>query len=230
MQSMKKAGTLALIVLAFAVSACGKSESQKKAEEATKQLEQAAKQMEEASKQSGAAAQDQAAKGMEAFAKGLGALAGAAAGGNGKPVDPVSFRDLQVVFVPFSGWEMAKPTGEKMSSPVSYSQAKVRYHKGDANIEVSVMDSAFNQLLVIPFSTFLTAGYEKETEDGYEKSVKVSGNPGWEKWNSSNKNGELNAVVNKRFIVQIEGRHLDDTKVLYQLADSMQLGKLADLK
>ena len=81
-----------------------------------------------------------------------------------------------------------------------------------------------------PFSTFLTAGYEKETEDGYEKSVKVAGNPGWEKWNSSSKGGELNAFVNKRFVVQIEGRHLDDTKVLYQLADAMQLGKLASLK
>lgn len=228
---MKKAGTLATIVFALAAAtACGKSESQKKAEEAAKQLEQAAKQMEEASKKSGTEAQDQAAKGMEAFAKGLGALAGAATGANGKAVDPVSFRELQVVFVPFSGWEMGKPTGEKMTSPVSYSQAKVRYHKGDANIEVSVMDSAFNQLLVIPFSTFLTAGYEKETEDGYEKSVKVSGNPGWEKWNSSSKDGELNAFINKRFVVQIEGRRLEDTKVLYQLADAMQLGKLADLK
>lgn len=228
---MKKFGMLAILALAVAATtACGKSESQKKAEEAAKQLEQAAKQMEEAGKKSGAEAQDQAAKGMEAFAKGLGALAGAATGNDGKPVDPVSFKDLQVVFVPFSGWEMSKPTGEKMTSPVSYSQAKVRYHKGDSNIEVSVMDSGFNQLLVIPFSTFLTAGYEKETEDGYEKSVKVAGQPGWEKWNSSSKDGELNAFVSKRFVVQIEGRDLQDTKVLYQLADAMQLGKLASLK
>jgi len=28
---------------------------------------------------------------------------------------------------------------------------------------------------------FLTAGYEKETERGYEKAVKVGEFPGWEK-------------------------------------------------
>jgi hypothetical protein len=227
---MRHVGTLAVVVLALAaVAACGKSDAQKRQEEAQKHLEQAAKQMEDASKQTGAAATESAAKGLEALAKGLGGLAGAT-GADGKPVEPISFKELQTVFVPFDGWEMSKPTGEKMTSPVSYSQAKVRYHKGDASIEVSVMDSAFNQLLVIPFSTFLTAGYEKETEDGYEKSVKVAGNPGWEKWDTSSKNGELNAFVNKRFVVQIEGRHLDDTKALYQLAGVMPLAKLADLK
>jgi hypothetical protein len=232
MRRMKKFGMLAATVMLalVATTGCGKSESQKKAEEAQKHLEEAAKQMEAASKQSGAAATESATKGLEALAKGLGGLAGAATGADGKPVEPVSFRSLQTVFVPLDGWEMSKPTGEKMSSPVSYSQAKVRYHKGDASIEVSVMDSAFNQLLVIPFSAFLTAGYEKETEDGYEKSVKVAGNPGWEKWSTNAKNGELNAFVNKRFVVQIEGRHVDDTKTLYQLADAMPLSKLVDLK
>lgn len=227
---MRNVGKLAVVVLALATAvACGKSESQKRQEEAQKQLEVAAKHMEDAGKQAGAAATESAAKGLEAFAKGLGGLAGAT-GADGKPVEPISFKELQTVFVPLDGWEMSKPTGEKMTSPVSYSQAKVRYHKGDASIEVSVMDSAFNQLLVIPFSTFLTAGYEKETEDGYEKSVKVAGNPGWEKWDTSSKNGELNAFVNKRFVVQIEGHRVDDTKTLYQLADAMPLAKLADLK
>jgi hypothetical protein len=229
---MKKLGIMAAIALSalVATTACGKSESQKKAEEAQKQLEQAAKDMEAASKQTGAAATESATKGLEALAKGLGGLAGATTGPDGKPVEPISFKSLQTVFVPLDGWEMSKPTGEKMTSPVSYSQAKVRYHKGDSSIEVSVMDSAFNQLLIIPFSTFLTAGYEKETEDGYEKSVKVAGNPGWEKWSGNNKDGELNAFVNKRFVIQIEGRQIDDTKTLYKLADAMPLGKLVDLK
>ena len=76
----------------------------------------------------------------------------------------------------------------------------------------------------------LKSGPQKGEEIGAYEVVKVAGNPGWEKWNSSSKGGELNAFVNKRFVVQIEGRHLDDTKVLYQLADAMQLGKLASLK
>ena len=49
------------------------------------------------------------------------------------------------------------------------------------------MDSAFSQMLIAPWAMFLTAGYEKQTCDGYEKSVNVGGNPGFEKWNSRDK-------------------------------------------
>jgi hypothetical protein len=235
--------TITGLVLALAAaSACGKSEQQKQAEEAAKQLDQASKQMQqaanEASKQmeqagkeagkNGGDAAAQAAKGLEAFAKGLQGMA--ATGPDGKPVNPVSFHDLQTVFVPLDGWEMGKATGEKMTSPVSYSQAKVTYRKGESSIDVSVMDSGFNQLLVAPFMMFLTQGYEKETENGYEKSVKVGGNPGWEKWDSGGKDGQLAAFVNKRFLVQFEGRQIDDTKVLYQLAQASNIAKLSSLK
>jgi hypothetical protein len=236
---MTKAFTIAGLTLALAAAtACGKSEAQKQQEEAAKQIEQAAKQAEQASKEANKQAEQagknvndatqQAAKGLEAFAKGLQGMA--ATGPDGKPVDPVSFHELQTVFVPLDGWEMGKPTGEKMSMPVSYSQAKVTYHKGDARIEASVMDSGFNQLLVAPFTMFLTAGYEKETESGYEKSVKVGGNPGWEKWDTNGKDGQLAAFINKRFLVQFEGRQIDDTKVLYQLAQASNLGKLESVK
>ena len=59
---------------------------------------------------------------------------------------------------------------------------------------MKIMDSGLNQLLMMPYSMFLTAGYEKETSDGYEKSTQVAGHPGWEKWDTSSKRGEVNAA------------------------------------
>jgi hypothetical protein len=168
------------------------------------------------------------AKGLADMAKGLTAMAGGDP--NQKPVDPVSFRDLQTMLPDISGWEKGKPTGERMTSPVTYAEASVTYRKGDAQIDEKIVDSAFNQLLVAPFTMFLTMGYEKETENGYEKALKVGDFPGWEKWNSASKDGELNAVVNKRFIVQIEGRHIDDPKVLHAAMNQTDLRKLAALK
>jgi len=226
-------------------AACGPSEAQKQAEEAKKQIEQAQKQAEEAAKKAQEAGKEagkevgreagknaqqavqEASKGLEALAKGL---QGLSVGSDGKPVEPVSFKELQTVFVPLDGWEMGKPTGEKMSIPVSFSQAKVTYRKGDARIEASVIDSGFNQLLIAPFTIFLTSGYEKETENGYEKSVKVAGNPGWEKWENAGKNGELSTFINKRFLVQFQGNSIGDMRVLHQLADASNLGKLASVK
>lgn len=227
---MKAVRGVGLILALAATMACGKSPSEKQAEEATKALEQAAKSAEQAAKGAEQAAGD-AGKGLEDLAKGLQGMAGAlAATKDGKKVEPVGFRELQGVFVPLDGWEMGKPTGEQLTVPFSYSQAKVKYRKDDARIEVTVTDSGLNQLFLAPFTMYLTTGYEKETETGYEKSTKVAGYPGWEKWNGNNKDGEVNAFVNKRFLVQIEGDHLADTKVLHQLAEASNLAKLASLQ
>jgi hypothetical protein len=216
------------LTLALAATAgCGKSAEQKRQEEAAKQLEEAAKQMEKAGTDAQKAAEQGAAgmaAGMEALAKGLGAAAGVANGG--KTVDPVSFRDLQASFADLDGWEKMKPTGETMTAPFKISNAAVRYKKGDAEIRVKITDSAYNALMLVPFSWVTNTGYEKETETGYEKAVKVAGFPGLEKWNTDGKDGELTLVANKRYIVEIEGDDIDDTKVLHQLAESMALSKL----
>jgi len=227
---MSKVWTAAGLALALAAtSACfGKSAAQKQQEEAAKQLEDAAKKMDEASKnaaQGGQKAAEGMAAGLDALAKGLGAAATAANGG--KTVEPVSFHDLQATFVPISGWEMAKPTGEKMTAPFAISKAEVRYTKGDdGRINIEVTDSAYNALMLVPFSWITNMGYEKETEHGWEKATKVAGFPGLEKWDSEGKDGELTLVANKRYIVEIKGNNIDDVKVLEQVATSMPLGKL----
>lgn len=208
--------TCAVGVLALIAVACGSSEQEKQAE----QVEKAAEQV-----------QDSAAtmaKGLEDMAKGLSAMAGGDP--NAKAVDPVSFRDLQTVLPDLPGWEKGKPTGERMTMPVNFSQAEVEYTRGDSRIEAKIVDSALNQLLVAPFSMFLTAGYEKETSEGYEKSVKIGQYPGWEKWDTDDKDGELNAVVAGRFIVQVTGNDIADMKVLHDVMNATDLNKLASMK
>jgi hypothetical protein len=217
---MNRSVLAAAIAALIGVCACGQSADEKQAQQAQKQVEQAAKTTEQAAQQT--------AKGLEDMAKGLQALAGG--GGDVKAVQPVDFHTLQGVFPDLSGWDKEKATGERMSSPFAYSQASVRYKKNDSSIELKIIDSGFNQLLLTPYAMFLQAGYEKETSDGYEKSTKVNDQPGWEKWNSESKDGELNALVGKRFLVTMEGRELADTKVLHELAGKMDMGKLAGLK
>jgi hypothetical protein len=210
------------MALVLAAAGCGKSAEQKQAEQA---VQQAAQQSAKAAEQGAS----QAAKGLEQMAKGLEAMASGVAGAS-KPTDPVSFRDMQAVFPDLDGWEKEKPTGERMTAPFAFSKAEVRYKKGESRLELKVVDSGFNQLLLAPYSMFLQAGYEKETSSGYEKSTLVNGQPGWEKWNTEGKDGELNALVNKRFVVTLEGRNVDDIKVLHQIAGKIDMAKLAALK
>jgi hypothetical protein len=142
----------------------------------------------------------------------------------------VSFHDLQAFFPDLDGWTKGTPHGERVTAPFPYSQANVTYEKGDAHIDLKIVDTANHQLMLAPFQMLLAAGYSKETDTGYEKSTKVGGEPGWEKWDSQSKDGELNAVVGKRYIVQTNGRNLADNKVLQDLMAKTDLAKLAALK
>jgi hypothetical protein len=210
---MKRAVALALAGAMMA--ACGGGGDERRVEE------QAAQEQE--------AAAAEAAKGLEEMARGLEALAG---GGDGsaKAVDPVSFRDLITLLPELDGWERSKPTGERMTSPVSFAQAEADYRKGDASIEVKIIDSGFHQLLLTPYSMFLASGYERETSEGHEKSVSVNGQPGWEKWDIENRSGEVNALVGKRFLVTISGYQLDDLQQLHTVASRIDMNRLASLQ
>jgi X-X-X-Leu-X-X-Gly heptad repeat protein len=209
-----------LLVLALMTGASCRNRQEKSAESSgAAQLQKGAETM--------AGGAKEMAQGFEALGKGLAEMA---TDSSLHPVEPVSFRDLQTIFPDLSGWEKGKPTGEKMSTPVSFSRAEVKYRKGSSTIDAKLVDSGFNKLLMAPFAMFLTTGYEKETENGYEKSVKIGEYPGWEKWNSQSKDGELNAVINKRFLLTLEGEGLADTAVLHELARKSDLARLAAIK
>jgi len=221
---MKALTRIGLVMALGGAVACGKSPAEEQAE----QLKKAAEEMQKSGSEMQKGAENMAA-GFEAMAKGLNAAMGGAAG-DLKPVDPVDFKALIAALPEMSGWEREKPTGERMTMPVSFAQGQAHYTKGDASVTLKITDSGFNQLLVAPFAMMLTTGYAKETSDGYEKSTTVSSFPAFEKWSSESKNGEFTVFVNKRFIVEAEGSGLASTKELQAFLDKTDLKKLADLK
>ena len=214
---MRPMVVVAVLALAPVIClACGKSKEEQQAEAFRRSAEQLQ-------------------KGEEGVAKGLGDLAAginSAAGGEGnvRPVDPVSLRDLIALLPAPAGWERERPTGERLTQPVRFADAMVRLMKGDATVTAKVTDSALNQVLLAPFATFLAGNYERETGTGYEKAIKVGGAPAFEKWDSATKSGTLTVIVNKRFIVEIDGSGIDDPKVLHEIVAQTDLKKLAELK
>ena len=223
---MRNLGRLGFAGLVLAVHvACGKSEEQKAAEKAADEAKQAAAAATKAAESAGATA----AQGIQAFAKPL-ENAAAGKGPDGKAIEPIAFESLMTVLPEVKGWQRQQPGGERITIPVPFSQAEANYRSGDAQVEVKIVDSAFSEILVAPWAMFLTAGYQKKTANGYEKSVTVAGSPGFEKWDAASKDGELNLVVNKRFLLTVNGSDITDTKVLHDFAARIDTGKLAALK
>jgi hypothetical protein len=192
----------------------------------TEEARQAAATAQEAAKEVAKGGEAEVAKGMQDFAKAMEQMQQSP---DGKAYEPVSFKELQGFFPDVSGWEKDKPTGESMTAPVKFSQAETAYTKGDARIEVKIVDTAMSKMLTMPYQMFLMSGYQKETDSGYEKAAKVGGNPGWEKWDSEAKRAELGVIVGQRFIVTLEGSDTD-VKTVQGFAARMDFGKLAGLK
>ena len=221
--------TSAVVVACMFVTGCGKSEEQRQAEQAAAELKKAAESVAKAAESAGAAAAGQATTDVAAAMKTM-ASALSGTGPDGKPVEPVAFQALQTTLPTVSGWERGDPQGQRMNMPFPFSESEAEYRKGDARIEVKVVDTGFAQMLIAPWSMMLAAGYSRESSDGYEKATTVSGHPAVEKWDQSSKRGELNVLVGKRFMVSLDGRRLDDTKALHEFASQMDFGKLAAMK
>ncbi len=221
---MKALLYLGLTVVLGSALACGKSPEQQPAEA----LRKAGAEMQKSADQMQKGAQD-LAKGFEAMARGLGAAAGSAAG-TAAAVEPVDFHVLEELLPEVSGWERRKPTGERITMPVAHSSAKAEFTNGSARVQVRIVDSGYHQILMTPLAFMLAAGYSKETDTGYEKATTVSGNPGFVKWNDNGKRGELTAVVNNRFVVEVTGRRLADVKDLQVFMDRTDLKRVAAVK
>ena len=215
------------VIAVVALAACGKSEEQKQAEKAAEDLKKAAEAVGQAAAQAGTAS---ATAGMNEAAKAMQSMAAAMGGGDGKPVEPVAFQTLQAHLPKVSGWEMEEPEGERMTMPMPFSQVETTYKKGDARIDAKIVDTGFAQLLIAPWSMMLASGYSRESSNGYEKATTINGNPAIEKWNKNSKNGELDVLVGKRFMVTIEGHDIDDIKQLQEFASNFNFGAIAAAK
>jgi len=154
-----------------------------------------------------------------------------AAGGEGSvtPVNPVSVKDLLALLPAPAGWERERPTGERPTTPVNFVNVMVRLMKGDATVTAKITDTALNQVLVAPLATSLAGNDDRKTSNGYEKAIRVGDSPAFEKWDAATKSGTVTVVVNKRFIVEIDGSSIDDPKVLHEILEKIDLRKLADL-
>jgi hypothetical protein len=212
-------------VTAFAcvAVACGESPRQRQADQIQKNAQQLAQ---NAAQMSGNA--QEVAKGFEALARGMATAASAAA--SVKPVDPVDFKELQSILPDVQGWEKNHPEAERMTAPVSFSYASTKYKKGNFEVTEKITDSGFNQLLVAPISMMLAAGYAKQSTEGFERSTTIAGYPAFEKWDKSDKNGQLTVFVNQRFLVELEGSGMSDNKELQAFLAHTDLKKLAEAK
>ncbi len=145
----------------------------------------------------------------------------------------VNFRELQK-FLPTAdvpGFTKGKPGGQTSSAMgMSTSEATLHYVNGNDRIEVTITDMAGIPFASMGVSMMGAAEFENQTENGYEKSVKIGGFSGTEKVdNGQYKSAEISLFVANRFMVKVAGHGTSDVALLRKLIESINLADLAKL-
>jgi uncharacterized phage infection (PIP) family protein YhgE len=207
---------IAIAAALVMIAGCGQSASQQAAQQAAQGAQQAAQGAQQAAQgaqQAGQAAQQGAqsfAQGMAQVAQGLKA---AQTGQDGKPITSVDFEKLVDLLPSPAGWDRTKPEGRQTSAPIATSVAEARYTKGTSHAHVTITDSALNQMFMVPFTMMMSMNYSERSTSGYKKSTTYA-----------------KIVVNKRFVVQVEGDGFDSMDGLKEVANGIDLNKLAALQ
>lgn len=141
------------------------------------------------------------------------------------PVDPVSFRELinQLPNPPL-GWERTEPEGATTSmGEFRISQAEATYRQGDRQIQISLIDSAYNPALYAPF--LIAASFSQESTSGFDRGLTFGSHPGRESYTNASRSGMLAVLVERRFIVEISGSDIDANE-LRRWWDRLNTGQL----
>lgn len=136
------------------------------------------------------------------------------AANDGKSVEAADFRKLKAL-LPESipGMERKDATGEREAvMGVDRSEAKATYvGPNDSRIVIEVVDigGSLGTLGLAAFSWAATgAVIDKETAEGYERTVTYRGRKALEHYNRADQSGELSVLVNNHAGVTVRGRHV----------------------
>ena len=139
----------------------------------------------------------------------------------------VNFKELlPFVDIKIPGWTMeGKPCGNTLKQgQVMLSETRVSFKAGDQTLEIIIMD-----FLGKPFPFLTGQKMEMESSEEIVRTTEVQGFKALENYRTKDKAGELNISVADRFWVKIDGEGIDNLEVLKNVAQQMELKKLATL-
>ena len=146
-----------------------------------------------------------------------------------KPVDAVLFTKLLPFLPPApEGFTAEKADGATIEADkLKHSVAERRYRKGDQTVHVLITDGGNAKEKYQAFASMVNL--KVETPDTYTKGLTIDGNRGWETYQKSDRSGNANLLVGKRYIVHVSVVQCD-AALMHAVLKSIDLKGLAALK
>jgi len=211
--------TLAILLVAATLAACGKEEPAKGADAGSK--------VGEAAQKMGSAmlAGDMGQAG-EAMKQMGGALAGSV------QVEPVDFRELKALLPEsLAGLKRRSSEGSRTKvMGVAASSAEAMYEDGKGGrMKVTITDAGTLTGLAAVAVAWINVEIDKEGDSGYERTTTIEGRKAYERYEKATRTGKLDVVAAGRFLVAAEATGLD-MKAFRAAIEKIDLAKLEALK
>ena len=151
--------------------------------------------------------------------------------------ESIDFRKIKELFpADVGGIKRIEASGERNKlGEISITTAKATYGGGDEKspkIEIEIIDYGGAGIeMAAAAAMWANIEIDKDTDNGYEKTVKVGEgkHPGMEKWEKTEKHGDLQIFVGKRYIMHVQVQNMTAADTL-KVAAQFPLDKLAELK
>jgi hypothetical protein len=143
----------------------------------------------------------------------------------------VNFRALKDL-MPSSllGMDRTTHDGEQVKAfGMELSTAKAKYKAGSRTVEVNIVDFAGITAVLSGMASWADIEVDRESDDGFERTLEIDGYKAFEKYDTKGKYGELSVIVDGRFVVSIKGRNLEASD-MREVLRKINLKKLAKLQ
>ncbi|HEY8240215.1 MAG TPA: hypothetical protein VIH35_02150 [Kiritimatiellia bacterium] len=152
------------------------------------------------------------------------------AGSNAPPV--ADFRELKALLpTELTGMKRKSASGEKtgmMGMNVAYAEGSYASDAGGF-VEIKITDMAgMGAMGGLARAGWANVEIDRESDTGYERTTKINGHNAYEKYDSEQKSGQVEVMVNSRFMVEIQGSDVT-ADVLKEAMTKIDLEKLAEL-
>ncbi len=152
----------------------------------------------------------------------------------GKEFETVNFRELKALLPEeLDGLSRTSASGEKTNAfGINVSKAEGEYKTEDKSgrIKITIVDmGSISGWAGLAAFGWTIVEIDKETEDGYERTIEYKGYKGFEKYNTKRNHGKKEIMVAKRFMVTVEGDNVP-MEAIDDAMDEVDVDELEDMK
>ncbi len=112
---------------------------------------------------------------------------------------------------------------------INMSTASAVYETAARSVRVNLVDGGGSSITIAGLAMWANMDFERESDDGYERTTVIDGHKAFESYNKREQSGQLNLLINNRFVVSLEGESIT-AKDLRQAMEALDLKKLAKAK